>query len=177
MRITTELIAGLSPCKDRFDNWKYHYGNRRPSLHKFTKLVNITHLDKIWVLIRLLSEENKVVFTIDMALSATQYTAAATAAAYDAAANANAASYAATSYAAASYGAANASADAASYAAASYGAAAANAASYATAAAYASYIYTAANATYADANAAAGIQEEKEQLEILIYLIEGQENV
>ncbi len=159
MRITTEFIEILSPCEDRFNNWKKHYGDKKPSLRKFTQLINITHGDKVWVLVRLLSEKNKVVFAIDMALSATQYADAADANAY-------------------AYAAANAATNANAYAAAAYAAYAAYAAANANAA-NAAYAANAVYAAYAAANAAAAARdkEEQEQLEILIYLIEGQKNV
>jgi hypothetical protein len=177
MKITTELIAKFNPCSDRFDNWKLHYGDKKPSLRKFTELVNISHSDKVWVLVRLLSNESKIVFTIDMALSAVRYTSynAAYAAHYiDAAYQdiyyADAACYSAYAATDAVYYAAYAAAAAAAYAAADANDvhAAYAAADAATAAATAAYA-----AAYAAADAAtARKKEESEQLEILLYLIE-----
>jgi len=115
-RVTTELIKSFRPCKDRLDNFKQHYGdhtNYTPL--QFTKLINITHRDKVWVLLRLLTRTSIEVFAIESAISAYQYADAAYAvAAYaaDAAADADAAA----AYAAAA--AASAAADAAAYAAA-----------------------------------------------------------
>ena len=133
LKIDTKTIQTLNPCKDRFDNWLEHYDNKTYTVKQFFALDNITHSDKLWVVLRLVSNETKVIFALDCAFDA--------AAAY---------AYAADAYA---------DADAADADAAAYVAAAA-----------AAYVA----AAYADAARKA---KQAEQLEVLIYLIEGKNYV
>ncbi len=153
LTINTKLIETLKPCKDRLDNWLVNYNVEDYSLREFLALPEITHSDKLWVILRLIDDDTRVVFALDCAFAAYDY-ADDYADDYAADYAANAAYYAATSAAS--------NADAAAYAA--------NAAYYA---AYATYAYAAANAAYCAA-AAASKQEQNRQLEALIYLIEGE---
>ncbi len=99
--ITTELIEDMRPCRDRLDNWKEHYNKLEwVSYLEFSQLPKITHRDKVWVLLRLLSRTSIEVFAIESAISAQQYAAAYADAAYAAYA---AAAYAYAAYAAAAY--------------------------------------------------------------------------
>ena len=176
--IDSAIIKALNPCKDRFDNWLVHYDRtisdftqpnkgKKPftyTLREFLRLPNITHQDKLWVVLRLVDNDTKVFFALDCAFSAAAYAAADAAAANATAAAANAA-------AAVDANAVDANAAAAAYAAAA--AAAANAAAAA---------YAAAAANAVDANAAAAAyaavkKEESRQLKALIYLIEGEKDV
>ena len=148
LKIDTKTIQTLNPCKDRFDNWLEHYDNKTYTVKQFFALDNITHSDKLWVVLRLVSNETKVIFALDCAFDA----AAAYAYAADAYADADAAD--ADAAVAAAYVAAAADADAAAY----------------VAAAAAAYVA----AAYADAARKA---KQAEQLEVLIYLIEGKNYV
>ena len=176
-KIDTKLITQFNPCKDRFDNWVAHYDNKKFSLIEFLELENITHRDKLWVALRLMNNDTKVVFALDCSFAAYAYAAAASADAYAADAYAYAAYAAADAYAYAAYAAADA------YAADAYAAAAASADAYAAtaaaaAAAYADAYAAAADAAYAAAAYAAAAdarkQEELRQIEAIIYLMEGE---
>lgn len=118
MRINNQIIKALNPCKDRLNNYLRYYENRDLTVRQFFKLANITHHDKLWVVLRLVSYETKVVFTLDCVFSANAANAAYaaysvadvyTADAYDAYANAAADAAAYAIYAA--YAAANVAAE------------------------------------------------------------------
>ena len=183
LKINLKIIKAFSPCKDRLDNYVNHYSSKSFTLRQFAKLDRISHLDKLWVLLRLTDNDTNVIFALDCVFSATAYAAAATNAAHaSAAANAAAhiksarayAAHAATAYAA---DAADHAADTATNAAATAADYAADAATYINAAhalahinaAHALAIHAATAATYAADTAA----EQDRQLESLIYLIEG----
>jgi hypothetical protein len=166
--INKETIKALNPCKDRYENYLVHYSEFIGTIEDFLLLPKISHDDKLWVSLRLLSRKNVEAFALDCAVSAQKYAA-------NAAYAADAAYYAAYAADAADAAAADAAyyaADAAYYAAyAAYAAdaAAADAAYYAAAAA----AYYAANAAYAaDAAAyyAANAAEKEFQIEALIWL-------
>jgi hypothetical protein len=65
--INRELIATLSPCRDRFDNYIKHYGDRNFTKRQFMGLRNITHEDKLWVAFRLMPKENLRLAAADIA--------------------------------------------------------------------------------------------------------------
>jgi hypothetical protein len=67
LTINTKKIKSLRPCKDRFENWKKHYGGKEFNILKFLELDKITAHDKIWVSERLLPRELVEVFAIDCA--------------------------------------------------------------------------------------------------------------
>jgi hypothetical protein len=103
LKINTDVIAKLDPCEDRFDNYKHYYEHRNFTLRQFLALDNITHKDKLWVVLRLADNDTKVIFALDCSFSADAADAAYAAYAADAAdAAAYAAYYAAyaTAYAA-----------------------------------------------------------------------------
>jgi hypothetical protein len=103
MRINTETIRKLNPCRSRFENWEKHYATFKGTLKQFFALSEITHADKLWITLRLLPEFGREVFAIDcgFAAAAAAADAAAAAAAADAYAAAAAAVDAADAYAAA----------------------------------------------------------------------------
>ena len=49
MKITTQLITALNPCKDRLDNYLQHYSNLEFTFDDFIDLEHISYNDKIWV--------------------------------------------------------------------------------------------------------------------------------
>jgi hypothetical protein len=176
--INTKVIEKLNPCKDRFDNWKRYYEYRSFDLKSFLGLKNITHRDKLWVVLRLVDNDTKIIFALDCCFSAANAASAASASAY---ASASASAYASV------YASASASADAADAASADAADAAsadayanadanasANAAAYAfaNAAAYA-FADADADAAYASADASANARKNEEfrQIESLLYLI------
>jgi len=53
MKITSEIIANLRPCSDRFYNFLKHYGTYDGDLQNFVTLDKITYDDKVWVFTRL----------------------------------------------------------------------------------------------------------------------------
>jgi hypothetical protein len=95
IRVNTKIIQELNPCKDRLDNWLKHYPKFNQDITKFLHLKNITHTDKLWVALRLISLEMRVIFALDCSFSA--YAADADAYAY--AADAYDYAFAAASYA------------------------------------------------------------------------------
>ena len=143
IKINSEIIAALEPCKDRHDNWIAHYKDFDGDILDFLELENITATDKVWVSVRVMPRFLVEVFAIDCAFSA--------------AAAAYAADYA--DYAA----------DAASYVAADAAAYAARDAAYAAAAWADAAAYAAADAADDDAWDA----ERENQVDALIMLIEG----
>ena len=115
IRINTEIIKSMEPCKDRYENWLANYKNFDAYILEFLELKNITATDKIWVSIRVMPRFLVEVFAIDCAFSAAKAAYAANAAAFAATYAANAANADADAAYAATY-AANAAAYAAAYA-------------------------------------------------------------
>jgi len=101
--ITTEIIASLDPCRDRFDNWIKHYEKFDGGLLEFLDLTNISVDDKIWVAVRTLPR-----FEIEVFANKCAFEAQASAA--DAEDAAKAAAYAAYAAVHAGYAANNAGA-------------------------------------------------------------------
>jgi hypothetical protein len=173
--INKTMLESLNPCKDRFDNYLEHYSDFNGSFKDFLDLDKISESDKIWVFLKISSQNQLEFFAWDCAFQAAAYDAAAAyAAAYDAAA-ADAAAYAAAAYAAdaAAYAAAYATyaADAAAYAAAA-AAYAADAAAYAADAADAAYAAdAAAYAAAAAAATAARVEEIKRQIHTIKFIL------
>ena len=60
MKINKDVIAELSPCESRFNNYLAHYNDFNGDLSEFIKLENITYGDKVWVFIRLATKEQNV---------------------------------------------------------------------------------------------------------------------
>ena len=181
MQITTELIKSFKPCADRFNNFKSNYPNYNNKLEDFLSLDKISFNDKIWVSVRLMTDEQKITYALKCAESVlhiyeklnndgvlrkelnaymlerteenrTKLKIAANAAAN--AAYADAAAHAAYASAAANAAYASAYADAAAHAN--------------TAAAYAAYAADAADAAYA--NTAAAARETQEALNLLFVV-------
>jgi len=144
MKITTQIIKKLKPCKHRLDNFLEYYSDFNGDHEEFLSMDKINHIDKLWVLLRIMKRVDVEVFAIDCAVSA----------------------YGSYAYDATSACAASVS-DAPAYAIYAIYAPIATSA-YASAAAAATYaIYastTAAAASYA-------ANEEERQVEALIYLI------
>src|ERR1700677_1390623 len=107
MKINLEVIKKLNPCQNRLNNYIHYYNNKTFTLKQFFALRKINHSDKLWVVLRLIDNDTKVIFALDCAFSANAYAAYA---AYVAAHAAYAAYYAASTY--------TATADAADYVAA-----------------------------------------------------------
>ena len=53
--VNQKAIAKLNPCKERFDNYIKHYGDRDFTTRQFMGLKNITHSDKLWVAFRMMN--------------------------------------------------------------------------------------------------------------------------
>ena len=64
MKINVEIISKLNPCESRFTNFKKQYPNFDDSFTEFLKLENITYDDKVWVMVRLLSKNQLVHWSI-----------------------------------------------------------------------------------------------------------------
>ena len=73
--ITTGIIKNLKPCTSRFENYLNHYKNVNFTYAQFIGLDKISFEDKMWVLTRLMSLENAVLFAQDAAQDAAQYAA------------------------------------------------------------------------------------------------------
>ena len=67
MKINTEIIKNLKPCKDRLKNYLEHYANFDGTIKDFVLLNNITYNDKIWVITKLFTKEQNVAFAIKCA--------------------------------------------------------------------------------------------------------------
>ena len=76
IKVDSQIIASLNPCKDRLDNWTKHYSGFKGDLVKFLDLKDITSQDKIWVAVRLLPRFLAEVFAIDCAVAANAAAAA-----------------------------------------------------------------------------------------------------
>ena len=114
MIINKDVINSLKPCADRYENYLEHYANFSGNQDDFFELPEISHNDKLWVILRLMPRELVEVFAIDCAVSAYAHAdayvyadayahAAAADAAYAHAAAADAAAAAAAAYANAAY--------------------------------------------------------------------------
>lgn len=114
MKINTEIIRKLSPCKERFNVYLKHYAEFDGSMVDFLELDKITAEDKIWVSVRVLPRFLVEVFAIDCAFAAAGYAdaAAADSAAYVAVVAADTATHAYSAGAYAAYAAAYARATA-----------------------------------------------------------------
>jgi hypothetical protein len=187
MNINTNIITSLGPCYDRLKNWIKYYKTFNGTVEQFLDLEHITHRDKLWVVLRLVSSDLLIMFAIDCAINAADaafasdvifdsadaiYDAVEAYAAYIAAAIYNTTACAADAI----YDAAGAYAAEASYNAAACAAAGDACADDAYAAAYAAY--AAAGAAYAAGvgvvNVAARQNEQQRQIESLIYLIQSE---
>jgi hypothetical protein len=94
IEINDDTIKALNPCEDRLINYLgYHSTTKFRSLRQFLKLKNITYDDKLWVVLKLIPNETKVIFALDCVFAG--YIADAAGAAYAAYAAANAAANAA----------------------------------------------------------------------------------
>jgi hypothetical protein len=64
VKLNTEMITKLNPCKSRFDNFKQHNPEFNSTMVEFLKLDNITYYDKIWVATKLLTKNQLVNWSI-----------------------------------------------------------------------------------------------------------------
>ena len=64
MKVTTEIIKNLNPCIDRLEHYLEHYSDFDGTIEDFLALEMLTHNDKIWVSVRLMSKEQRVKFSI-----------------------------------------------------------------------------------------------------------------
>jgi hypothetical protein len=163
IKINTDIIKSLNPCKNRLDNWLLHYKAFEGDLVEFLDLPDISYADKVWVAVRVMPRFLVEVFAIDCAFNAAAADYAASAA-Y--AASAYPAAYSASAAATTSAYASDAASVAATYAsAADSDAACAASAAYSAADAYAASAH-ASVAAFADWG-------KQRQIESLIYLIQG----
>src|ERR1700677_2365151 len=111
MKINLEVIKKLNPCQNRLNNYIHYYNNKTFTLKQFFALRKINHSDKLWVVLRLIDNDTKVIFALDCAFSANAYAAyAAYVAASTYTATADAADYVAARAVNAATAAANATA-------------------------------------------------------------------
>jgi hypothetical protein len=68
MKINSKLIKTFNPCKDRYDNYQKFYQDKNFTPRQFVNLKEITSIDKVWVLARLLNVDAKVVFCLDASM-------------------------------------------------------------------------------------------------------------
>lgn len=69
MRINLQIIKELNPCLDRLENFSWHYRKFDGTVAEFLDLENITHKDKLWVLLGLLPRNLVEIFAIDCAVT------------------------------------------------------------------------------------------------------------
>jgi len=67
--ITNELIASFAPCKDRHNNYLKYYKGKSFTIQQFMGLKNISHSDKMWVGVRLLSDKDRPLYAAAVAES------------------------------------------------------------------------------------------------------------
>ena len=173
MLINKEYLKSLSPCENRYKYYLEHYKDWSGSLEEFLDLAELTHVDKKWVFVRSIGKDNLRLVAADFAervlhIFESKYPNDDRPRKAIEAARLSDFSGAYAAYAADAADAADAAyaTDAAAYAAdaAAY---AAHAAAYA-ADAYAAHAADAAVAAYATADAAAArLDEEKAQIEIM----------
>lgn len=65
--ITSDYIASLNPCQDRFDNWSKHYPKWKGPLSRFLGLKKITYTDKMWVFFRTINRTSIPLVAADFA--------------------------------------------------------------------------------------------------------------
>ena len=70
--ITTGIIKNLKPCASRFENYLNYYENRVFTYVQFISLDEISFEDKVWILTRLMTLENMILFSQDAARYAVQ---------------------------------------------------------------------------------------------------------
>jgi hypothetical protein len=80
IKISTQRIKKLNPCRDRLDNWLKHYPDFEGGITEFLRLENITPQDKIWVAVRVMPRFLGDMFAIDCAMHAAAAAADAVAA-------------------------------------------------------------------------------------------------
>ncbi len=69
LNITVDKIAAFNPCENRFSNFKKHYPFFSGSVENFLSLDNITHQDKVWVCVRMMSRNQRFYWARACALS------------------------------------------------------------------------------------------------------------
>ncbi len=79
IKINTDIIKSLDPCKGRLDNWLSHYKAFEGDLVEFLDLPDISYTDKVWVAVRVMPRFLVEVFAIDCALNASDAASAASA--------------------------------------------------------------------------------------------------
>ena len=62
MIINQALLNSMSPCENRYDNFKKNYEDKDRTLKEFLSLDKISHKDKLWVVIRLMNNIQKIEF-------------------------------------------------------------------------------------------------------------------
>jgi hypothetical protein len=70
MKINKAVIKKLKPCADRFENLLKHCSEFNGTHEDFLELEEISHQDKLWVLLRLIPRFDGEVFAIDCAFNA-----------------------------------------------------------------------------------------------------------
>lgn len=72
IRINTKKIKALNPCQDRLDNWLKHYKNWSGDILEFLALPDeiVPYSDKLWVTLRVVPQDIREYFAIDMAIDA-----------------------------------------------------------------------------------------------------------
>ncbi len=76
LRINTDIIKKLKPCQNRLDSWMFKYAYFDGDVTEFVKLTGLTHRDKLWVILRLVSRDTGIIFALDCTFSAYAYNSA-----------------------------------------------------------------------------------------------------
>ncbi len=69
LNITVDKIAAFNPCESRFGNFKQQYPDFRGSVEEFISLDNITYSYKVWVCVRMMSQNQRFYWARACALS------------------------------------------------------------------------------------------------------------
>ena len=70
MKINTEIITALNPCEYMLSNYLIYYRDLNGTHEDFLWLKEISHCDKLWVILRLMPIFEVEVFAIDCATQA-----------------------------------------------------------------------------------------------------------
>lgn len=64
MKINHDIIQAMEPCQSRYDNFKQHYPDFDGDHQDFLDLEKITYSDKIWVLAKLMTKNQYVLWAV-----------------------------------------------------------------------------------------------------------------
>lgn len=70
IKVNTKIITDFKPCKRGLDAWMLHYSEFNGDIAEFLLLEKISYLDKLWLTLRLVPSEVRLIFALDCSLAA-----------------------------------------------------------------------------------------------------------